>query len=71
MPHRRSKHSNATPSSDTNAKLNALWFQVTRLEAMVGSFEMLLVKYGIPPPTEVQTTQGMRITHVTTQRGRS
>jgi len=53
MPHRRSKHSNATLSLDTNAKLDALRSQVTRLEAMVRSFEMLLVKYGIPPPTEV------------------
>ena len=49
MPHRRFKRSNAIPPSDTNAKLDALWSQVTRLEAMVGSFEMLLVKYGIPP----------------------
>jgi len=49
MPHRRSKRSNAIPPSDTNAKLDALRSQVTRLEAMVESFEMLLVKYGIPP----------------------
>jgi len=71
MPHRRSKRSNATLPSDTNAKLDALRSQVTRLEAMVGSFEMLLVKYGISPPTEVQTAQGVRIARVTTQRGRS
>jgi len=58
MPHRRSKRSNAIPPSDTNAKLDILRSQVTRLEAMVGSFEMLLVKYGIPPPTEVKTAQG-------------
>jgi len=38
---------------------------------MVGFFEMLLVKYGIPPLTKVQTAQGVRIAHVTTQRGRS
>jgi len=71
MPHRRSKRSNAIPPSDTNAKLDALRSQVTRLEAMVGSFEMLLVKYSIPPPTKVKTAQGERIARVTTQRGRS
>jgi len=59
MPHRCSKRSNTTLPSDTNAKLDTLWSQVTRLEVMVGSFEMLLVKYGIPPPTEVQTAQGV------------
>jgi len=71
MPYCRSKRSNATLSSDTNAKLNALQSQVTRLEAMVGSFEMLLVKYGIPPPTKVQTTLGVRIARTTTQWGHS
>ena len=30
---------------------------------------MLLVKYGISPPTKVQTAQGMRIAHTTTQWG--
>jgi len=59
MPHCCSKRSNAIPSSDTNAKLDTLWSQITRLEAMVGSFEMLLVKYSIPPPTEVQTALGV------------
>jgi len=67
MPHCRSKRSNTTPSSDTNAQLGALQSQVTRLEAIVRSFEMLLVKYGIPPPTEVQTAPGVQITHTTTQ----
>jgi len=58
MPRCRSKRSNATLPMDTNAKLDALQSQVTRLEAMVRSFEMLLVKYGIPPPTVVKTAQG-------------
>jgi len=58
MPHHRSKHSNATLPTDTNAKLDALRSQVTRLEAMVRSFEMLLLKYGILPPTVVETAQG-------------
>jgi len=71
MPHHHSKRSNATPSLDTNAKLDALRSQVTRLEAIVRSFEMLLVKYSIPLPTEVQTVLGVQITHTTTQQGRS
>ena len=71
MPHCRSKRSNATLPMDTNAKLDALQSQVTRLEAIVGSFEMLLVKYGIPPPTMVKTAQGERIARTTTQRGHS
>ena len=71
MPRCRSKRSNATLPTDTNAKLDALRSQVTRLEAMVRSFEMLLVKYGIPPPTVVKTAQGKRIARTTTQRGRS
>jgi len=69
MPHRRSKRSNATLPTDTNAKLDALRSQVTRLKAMVGSFEMLLVKYSIPPPTVVETAQGKQITRTTTQWG--
>jgi len=52
---------------DTNAKLDALRSQITRLEAMVRSFEMLLVKYSILPPTVVETAQGERIAHTTTQ----
>ena len=71
MPHHRSKRSSATLPTDTNAKLDALRSQVTRLEAMVGSFEMLLVKYGIPPPTVVKTAPGERIACTTTQQGRS
>ena len=51
---------------DTNAKLDALWSQVTRLEAMVRSFEALLVKYGISPPTVAKTAQGEQIAHTTT-----
>jgi len=67
MPYCRSKRSNATPSLDTNAQLGTLRSQVTCLEAMVGFFEMFLVKYGIPPLTEVQTAPGMWIAHTTTQ----
>ena len=36
---------------------------------MVGSFEMLLVKYGISPSTEVQTALGVQIARTTTQQG--
>ena len=66
MPHRCSKRSNTTLPTDTNAKLDALRSQVTRLEVMVGSFEMLLVKYGIPSPTVVETAQGEQIARTTT-----
>ena len=68
MPHRHSKHSNTTFLMDTNAKLDALRSQVTCLEAMVRSFEALLVKYSIPPSTVAKTTQDERITCTTTQR---
>jgi len=38
---------------------------------MVVSFEVTLVKYGIPAPTVVKTAHGERIAASTTQRGRS
>jgi len=56
---------------DTNAQLDALQSQVTRLEAMVASFEVTLVKYGIPAPTVVKTAHSERIAASTTQWGRS
>ena len=71
MPHRHSRRSKTNPPTDTNAQLDALRSQVTRLEAMVVSFEVTLVKYGIPAPTVVKTAHGERIAASTTQRGRS
>jgi len=69
MPHRRSKCSKTTFFTDTSAQLDALQSQVTRLEAMVASFEVTLVKYGVPAPTVVKTTHGERIAASTTQQG--
>jgi len=71
MPHCRSHCSKTNPPTDTNAQLNALQSQVTRLEVMVTSFEVTLVKYGIPPPTVVKTAHSERITTSTTQWGHS
>jgi len=54
---------------DTNAQLDALWSQVTHLEAMVASFEITLVKYGVPTPTMVKTALSKQIAATTTQQG--
>jgi len=71
MSHRRSKRSQPTSFTDTNAQLDALRSQVTHLEAIVASFEVTLVKYGVPAPTVVQTAHSERITASTTKWGRS
>jgi len=67
MSYRRSKRSQPTSFTDTNAQLDALRSQVTHLEAIVASFEVTLVKYGVPAPTVVQTAHSEQITASTTK----
>ena len=71
MPHRRSKHSNPTPATETMAQLGTLRSQVTRLEDTIAALQKALVDAKLLPRSVSKPASGERIASITTQQDRS
>jgi len=71
MPHRCTKRSNPTPTTETSAQLGTLQSQVTRLEETIVALQKALIDAKLLPRSMSKHAPGMHIASVTTQRGRS
>ena len=71
MPHRRSKHSNPTPATETMAQLSTLRSQVTRLEDTIAALQKALIDAKLLPRSVSKPASGEHIASITTQRDRS